>query len=308
MTTLTVAITGATSGLGRAVALILVEQGHHVVGLVRNPVLGADLVDEAARRGRSGQISIVECDLASLAAVRAAVNGFECGKHPRPDAIICNAGLQVIDGMRRSEQGYELTMAVNVLAHQRLITGLIPLLEPGARIVMLGSETHRGGMAAWGFPAPRWTDPTALFDPGFNASASSRAGRVRYANSKLACIYLATEINRRFGANGVVANTYDPGLMPDTGLDRDYPSFVQRIYRTMVPLIVRLPGARLASDSAADLAWLVTAPEPGRWQDAYVSRRQRRAPSPLAQEAANAEQLWDACDNLAATATTGPTR
>ncbi len=296
----TVAITGATSGLGRAVALVLLEQGHHVVALVRDPAKGADLANEAASQNLSGQVSIAECDLASLPMITQAVAEFASGEHPEPDAIICNAGVQIVNGVRRSAQGYELTMAVNVLGHQRLVSGLIPLLAPGSRIVMLGSETHRGGMAAWGFPAPRWTNPETLFAPDVDASRSSNAGRIRYANSKLGCVYLATEINRRFGSMGLMATTYDPGLMPETGLDRDYPVYVRRLYHTMIPLIVRLPGAKSLSESATDLAWLVIDEEPGGWGGAYVSGRKRRAPAPLALNAANAEQLWEVCERLVA--------
>ncbi len=293
-----IAITGATSGLGKATALELVRQNHVVIALVRDAAKGSELAEEAAGLSTNGGVEVVDCDLASLSSVSAAASKFTSGSVGRPDVIVCNAGLQVVDGVKQSVDGVELTMAVNVLAHHRLCSEMIGILEPGARIIFLGSETHRGGLSAWGFPAPKWTKPDDLFFPGPDVSKSSQAGRVRYANSKLATIYLATEVNRRFADNGITANTFDPGLMPETGLDREYPAMVQKLYRAVIPLIVRMPEARRVVDSARALAWLAVSDDAAGWTDKYVSGTKPRPPSELSQVSENAKQLWEFCTAL----------
>ena len=101
-------------------------------------------------------------------------------------------------------------------------------------MIFLGSQTHRGGPSAWGFPAARWSEPARLFDPAEGAATTGRAGRIRYATSKLACILLAYGLERREGRAGIHAMAFDPGLMPQTGLARHYPASVQRAYACLL--------------------------------------------------------------------------
>src|SRR6185437_1086111 len=142
-----------------------------------------------------------------------------------------NAGVQVVDGVRRSADGYELTFATNHLGHFLLVQLVLEhMAEPG-RIVFVSSGTHYGLPRSIGFPGPRWQDPEVLADADAAAGdPSPRAGRVRYSTSKLANIYCVYELARRLAGRNVTVNAFDPGLMPQTGLDRDYPPRVQRLY------------------------------------------------------------------------------
>ena len=286
-----IAITGATSGLGRATTEHLLREGHSVIALIRDVGKGSRIRDELRGDAIKGKLQLIEADLSSLASIEKAT--MEMQSDVSPDALICNAGLQIVDGIQKSVDGYELTMAVNILGHQRLILGLLDVLPEEGRVVLLGSETHRGGLGTFGFPSPRWKDPRKLYQPDDDASTSSQAGRVRYANSKLATVYLTTEINRRFADRGLFANTFDPGLMPETGLDRQYPGVVQTTYRWSTALMVRMPGDKRVRESASDLAWLATSSETQGWSDKYVSGTKVQEPSGLSKAADNAEELWN---------------
>lgn len=212
-----------------------------------------------------------------------------------PDVVVCNAGLQVVDGIRWSADGVELTMAANVLGHVALLAPLLPHLPAGARVVTIGSETHRGGLRAFGFPGARWSDAPTLLRPPADAPTDATAGRVRYSTSKLACIALAYEIDARWRDRGVRAVCFDPGLMPETGLAREYPPAVRSAYAALTPLLVRLPGARRVRESGEDLAWLATAPEAEPLMGRYVSERRARASSAAGNREGLGAEIWQAC-------------
>jgi len=151
------------------------------------------------------------------------------------DALVLNAGTQVLSADRTTQDGFELTFGVNHLAHFLLTTLLIDAgaLVDGARVVSLGSGTHHSSRRrTLGFPAARWRDPRAL------AAPHAGSGRVAYATSKLAVILSAFELAR--SEPSLRSNAFDPGLVPATGLARAYPPVAQRVYDRLAPLIVRV--------------------------------------------------------------------
>lgn len=188
-----VLITGATAGLGRATAQALARDGHALLLVVRDTARGEELAVTLRERHPGVPVEVRGADLADLSSVRALTEGLVRDRL-FPRTIVCNAGLQVVDGVRRSVDGYELTMATNVLGHVALLAPLLRHLAPGARVVTVGSETHRGGLRAFGFPAARWPGMRTLLEPPAGAPAGPGAGQVRYSTSKLACIALGAEI------------------------------------------------------------------------------------------------------------------
>jgi protochlorophyllide reductase len=300
--TMSVIVTGASSGLGMVAAGELARAGHHVILACRSTQRGHAAA--ATIRATAPEVSVetVEMDLASLASVRAAVRELvaDGGRRPPLRAVVCNAGIQVVEGVQRSADGYELTFATNHLGHFLLVQLLVDHLVEPARIVLVSSGTHLGPPRSIGFPGPRWADPEVLADADAAAlDASARAGRVRYATSKLANIYCTYELARRLAGRDVTANAFDPGLMPETRLDRDYPPRVQRLYDRLTPLLVRVvPGARPVAGSGADLAWLVTAPELAGVTGAYFVGRRRRSTSKESYDRNRAAALWTASERL----------
>lgn len=89
--------------------------------------------------------------------------------------------------------------------------------------------------------------------------------------------------------------------MPETGLDRDWPQWTQRIYHAMAPVLVRiLPGTRSVAGSGSDLAWLTASPDVADVTGTYFSGRRRRESSPQSHDAARAAELWDVSEELVA--------
>ena len=295
-----VVVTGASSGLGLATAAELAAAGREVVLACRNASRGAAAADEIRARVPRARLEVQELDLADLSSVRAAAADLAARA---PQALVCNAGLQVVDGVRRSRDGHELTFATNHLGHFLLIRQLLDHLAEPARIVLVSSGTHFGPLRSMGFPAPRWEDPRTLADPG-RLDDSPHSGRIRYSTSKLANIYTTYELHRRLVGRRVAVHAFDPGLMPQTGLARDYPAAVRQAYDRISPLLVRaVPGVRSVAQSASDLAWLVTAERPGTASGLYFVRRRPVRTSAESYDRARAAELWDVSDELVSSGT-----
>ncbi|MCC2320687.1 SDR family NAD(P)-dependent oxidoreductase [Cellulomonas xiejunii] len=299
-----VLITGATGGLGQATARAVAREGHPLLLVVRDLDRGEAFARTLRESTPGIAVSVRRADLADLSSVRALVDGL-IREEVVPRAVVCNAGLQVVDGIQWSPDGYELTMATNVLGHVALLAPILEHMGPGSRVVTIGSETHRGGAKAFGFPAARWTDMTALLRPPPGTPSHQAAGRVRYSTSKLACIALAYEIDARWRGRGVRAAAFDPGLMPETGLAREYPPAIRSAYAALTPLLVWLPGARRVTDSAVDLAWLATAEEAEPLMGRYVSERRARDSSAASHRAGLGAAIWDGCLAAAGVEPTG---
>jgi light-dependent protochlorophyllide reductase len=298
-----VVVTGASSGLGLVAATRLAESGHHVVLACRDTARGEAAAREIRRHAPDAGLDVLEMDLASLASVRAAARKLTgTGDRPPLHGLICNAGIQVVSGVMRSGDGYELTFATNHLGHFLLTELLIDHIAAPGRVVVVSSGTHYGPPRSGPFPAPRWQDPRALADPDASTlDDSPRSGRIRYSTSKLANLYMTYELARRVGDRGITANAFDPGLMPETRLHRDYPAGVQRLYDRIAPLAARvIPGARLMADSGADLAWLATDPAVAEVTGGYFAGRRRRRSSAVSYDQARAAELWKVSAELVA--------
>jgi light-dependent protochlorophyllide reductase len=252
MNTRTAIITGARSGLGLecARALLRSDPSWHVVLAVRDRSRGADAVSEL---GEPHRCTVMQMDLASLASVRGFVESVGAVSLPPLHAIVCNAGVQVVSGTEWTEDGVEMTFGVNHLGHFALVQGLLDKLAHPARILVVSSGTHDPGKHT-GMPNPDYTSAAELAQPRVEQSAED--GRRRYTTSKLCNLLFTYELDRRLG-EGVTVNAFDPGLMPGSGLARDYPPLQRLAWRYLLPALRVLPGVRSTRTSGRYLAALV---------------------------------------------------
>lgn len=298
-----IVVTGASAGLGLAVSGELAKAGYRVILGCRSVSRGEAAVAAILDGTPDADLEVVEMDLASLASVRSAAKKIVQDESLLPlHGLVCNAGVQVVSGITRSLDGYELTFATNHLGHFELIRLLLDHVGDGGRIALVSSQVHQGPRQAMGFPAPHWDHPAKLADPDVSTlDDSAHAGRVRYATSKLANLYTTYELARRLAGRKIAVNAFDPGLMPETGLDRDWPQWTRRIYHAMAPALIKLlPGARSVDSSAADLAWLVSAPEVAEVTGGYFSGRRRHSSSPESYDRLRAAELWEVSAQLVA--------
>ena len=179
----TICITGSTDGIGLAAARTLLAQGHRVLVHARSEQRGRPVVGAL-----DGDAQLVTGNLASLAAVRGLADQLRA-LGPL-DVLAHNAGVWVRgDAPRTTEDGFETTFAVNVLAPHLLTALLADVLT--ARLLWLGS-----GMAGSGRPKP-------------SALGGERDPRQAYADSKACDVALAIGWGRRLP--GVASAAVDPG-------------------------------------------------------------------------------------------------
>jgi NAD(P)-dependent dehydrogenase (short-subunit alcohol dehydrogenase family) len=151
-------VTGSSDGIGLAAGRLLMQEGHEVTFHARNKKRATDL----RRAVPGGGLTVVIGDLASLEQTHAvAEQANRIGRH---DAVIHNAGIGFHRPAREmSEDGHELTFAVNVLAAY-VLTALVD--SPG-RLVYLSSGMHRAGTPSLddvGWTKRRWNGPQAYSD------------------------------------------------------------------------------------------------------------------------------------------------
>ena len=304
----TVLLTGPTGGLGKAATLAIANRPAPqrpdllLVGRAGN---GLTEVADAARAA-GATVQEIGCDLARLADVRnagqRAKDLLEAGAVRPLRAVVANAGVSVVDTHNASADGYELTFAVNYLAHAQLIGDLSDSLVAPARIVLLGSNTyHQNIFRRILRVAPAdWRDPIELAQPTDPdlPTTIERSG-IAYSNSKLAILYYAHELQRR-AHSGIGVAVFEPGFMPGTGLGREHGPAVQRVGR----VIERIPGVSSPARSGPTLASIVLDDHWAHLRDgAFVVKDQEREVKPFATDPAREARLWDATAELLNSAT-----
>ncbi|MGW4734939.1 SDR family NAD(P)-dependent oxidoreductase [Streptomyces shenzhenensis] len=200
----TVLITGATSGLGRYVALELVRSGHVVLAHGRDAQRTGRLVDALRAHGEAeGFVA----DLASLCEVRelgARVAAARAGL----DVLVNNAGVGSGPpgaGRELSADGHELRLAVNYLAPVVLTRALLPVLraQASARIVNVGSVGQ---------------EPLDFADPELLRGYS---GMSAYRRSKFALAAFTFSLAEELAGSGVAVNVLHPATFMDTAMVRE---------------------------------------------------------------------------------------
>src|SRR5271165_4424955 len=140
----TILITGATDGLGRALATALAAEGASVLVHGRSEERARRALEAIEAETGSQELRCVFADLSSLAQVHE-LAGQVLDEHDRLDVLVNNAGIGTTlpgDGRRmESQDGYELRFAVNYLAGYLLTRSLLGLLERStpARVVNVSS-------------------------------------------------------------------------------------------------------------------------------------------------------------------------
>ena len=191
-------VTGATDGLGKRVALELAGRGATVLLHGRNPERLEATREEIGRETGNERTRPYLADLSSLGEVRALAERI-LSDHDRLEALVNNAGV-IVPERAESEDGYELTFAVNYLAHFLLTSLLLPLLREAApaRIVNVASA----GQSPVDFD-------DVMLERGYD-------GMRAYTRSKLAQVMYTFELAERLRGSGVTANALHPASLMET--------------------------------------------------------------------------------------------
>lgn len=189
-------ITGATSGIGFETAKALYLRGHYLILGNRNQEKALYVKEKLMQLKPGGNIDLLDIDLSSFSSIKAFVSKI-IKNYEHIDILINNAGV-FMRNYELSEQGFEMTMAVNYLGTYYL-TELLKdkLLETKhAKIIMLSSIG-----CYWG---------TLKIKPEMFKSRIN--GFQEYFNSKLATLIYTKELLDENKENDIIIKAADPGV------------------------------------------------------------------------------------------------
>ncbi|WP_369942169.1 SDR family oxidoreductase [Xanthomonas medicagonis] len=290
-------VTGASpGGLGYETALALAGAGASVVLAARNPAKGETARQAVLAAHPAADVRVEALDLAQLASVAAFAQRI-AARSPRLDLLINNAGVMAPPQRQTTADGLELQFGSNYLGHFALTARLLPLLRaaPGARVVNLSSLAHHTGRI------------------NFDDLQSERPYRPwqAYAQSKLAMLMFALELQRRSDAQGwgIRAPAAHPGIA-QTALIANGPDGAGR--RSAAGVATRLLAPWISHSAAAGALptlYAATAPqaEGGGYYgpDGLFELKGDPAPARIGRRARDpqvAARLWEVSCTLAGVA------
>jgi 3-oxoacyl-[acyl-carrier protein] reductase len=199
-------VTGASRGIGRAIAQRLAAEGAAVVAVARGENARAT-VDDIVAAGRRAEVA--SADLADSAAIEALVAGV-LTRHGRIDVLVSNAGItkdQLMLRMKRAD--WDDVIATNLTASFVLCQAVLkPMIKQrGGRIVAISSVVGQAG----------------------------NAGQANYAASKAGLIGFCKSMAKEIASRNITVNVVAPGLI-DTDMTKALSANAEKDWSAQIPL------------------------------------------------------------------------
>lgn len=217
-------VTGATRGIGRAVAMALAECGAKVIGTATSEAGAAQISEVLGDKGRGIVLNVTDAE-ASKAAVDAIVAEFG-----RIDILVNNAGItRDMLAMRLSDEAWDAVIETNLTAVFRLTRAVLrPMMKQRfGRIINMSSVV----------------------------GAMGNAGQANYAAAKAGMIGMSKSVAREVASRGVTVNCVAPGFI-ETDMTAALPEDVK------THLMAQIPAACLGKTDDIAAAVLYLASEP----------------------------------------------
>ncbi|CAD6445936.1 9b50aafb-e0f6-4270-84b7-da9de1f62f67-CDS [Sclerotinia trifoliorum] len=202
-----IVITGTSAGIGIETARALSLTGAKLLLTARDLNKAKTALNGILVPGR---VELVKMDNNSLSSVRAAAKDILQKSNDQVNILINNAGIMALPKLELTEDGFEKQFGVDHLAHFLLFELLKPALlasaspEFSSRVVNLSSSAHH--------VAP------VNGSGNYNFEKTEYGEWVAYGQAKTANIYMANEIERRYGSRGLHATSLHPGAIAATGI------------------------------------------------------------------------------------------
>ncbi|KAI5116377.1 hypothetical protein M0805_003531 [Coniferiporia weirii] len=252
-----VIITGGYSGIGKETALTLLRKNAKVYIAARNRLKAeaaiAELKEEMGR-----DALFLELDLASLKSVRRAAEEYQ-SKESQLHIMFNNGGVMIPPIDQLIPDGYDLQFGTNVLGHHYLTQLLLPTLletaksvpEKHVRVLTVSSSAHL-------FHGPGFKWDTLK---GVSPARTKYGTKMLYAQSKYGNIVVARELAQRYGDQGIVSISTNPGNLR-TEIKRHastFQDYVLRIIMFPVPLgaLTQLWGGTMPETAAYNGKYLI---------------------------------------------------
>jgi NAD(P)-dependent dehydrogenase (short-subunit alcohol dehydrogenase family) len=266
----TVAITGATSGIGEVAACGLAQQGARIVLIARDRGRGEQTLKrlELLAPGRNHVVHYA--NLSRLLEMKRVAEEIATSE-ARIDVLINNAGA-IFGTHQVTGDALELTFATNHMAYFVVTNLLLERLKatPGARIVSTSSDAHR----------------RARLDFGDLQSEKDYSASGMYGRTKLMNVLFTRELSRRLAGTGVTANCLHPGFVATRFGDAS---------GGLMSLALKAAKkfALTPEEGAKTIIYLASSPEVEGVSGKYFHKCRQVLPTVQAQSDADARRLWD---------------
>jgi NAD(P)-dependent dehydrogenase (short-subunit alcohol dehydrogenase family) len=272
-------VTGASSGLGKETARVLAQKGVVVILAVRSTDGGEEAALDIRKEFPKSSVEVMKLELSSLASVKSFAKEFS-GRYERLDYLINNAGVMV-PPYSKTEDGFELQLGTNHLAHFALTGLLLPLLKstPNSRIVTVSSLAHLSGDLDF--------DDLAWEERKYDAVQA-------YADSKIANLYFTYELARKLKDLDIKVLASHPGWT-STNLQKN-----SRLFRLFNPFFGQkpamgaLPTLRATTDPDAQSGDYFG---PSGWKEVR-GYPEKVTSNKRSNDKEIAEKLWDTSEKL----------
>lgn len=262
-------VTGANSGIGRALVEALAARGGRIVLATRSEERTKPVLSAIQTRYPAARAQWVSLDVSDLTSVRRAADAFLATGHPI-DVLVNNAGIA---GTRRlSRDGFDLTYATNHIGPFLLTNLLLPRVResPQGRVVNVASAAHMLVKRIDWSVLERRTTP-------------KRSGFADYALTKFMNVLHAKQLARRLVGTRVTTYALHPGTVA-SNIWRALPGPLQWFGKLF--MLSNEEGARTP-------LYCATAPELAASSGRYYDRSREVRPNPLADDETLAQELWD---------------
>lgn len=272
----TVLITGATGGVGRALAAALGERGWTVFAAGRDESKARRTVEELRRADPAGRFEPVWGDLSRPHETRALAAQL-LDRTDRLDALVNNAAVNSFERTETAE-GFELQFAANCLAPFLLTRALAPALagSGGGRVVNVASEIY---------------EQVKALEPEDLPAGADFAPMTTYARTKLGLVWLTQAFARRLAAADVTVNAAHPGFVA-SGMTRDASGLWRAVF------LLTKPFQKSPAKGAATPLHLVESDDVAGVTGAFFSRCARRDLTLLGSDQERGERLFALCQSL----------
>ena len=259
MTKDNVLITGSTDGIGKETALELARNNFKVIIHGRSKQKCIETVKEIKNLSANAEVDYFTADFSLLGNVKLLAD-FIKQNHKDLNTLVNNAGVYMTE-KNLSNDGFEMTFAVNYLAHFYLTNLLLNVLihnEP-SRIINVSSAAHFGGAV----------------DFENLQSEKHFEGYQAYSNSKLYNIIFTYTLAEKLKNSGITVNALHPGVISTKLLRAGF----------------RMSGAGV-KEGASTSVYLATSPEVEKISGKYFDKRRAVASSKLSYDKDTADKLW----------------
>ena len=202
-------ITGGYGGVGEELVKIFYSKNATIYVAGRSESKAQASIDRVQKAipDSKGRIEFLHLDLADLSTIKKSADEFKA-KETRLDTLTNNAGVMNTAPKSKTPQGHEMQLGTNCLGPWLFTQQLLPLLQRTA------AEAPKNSVrVTWAASLATWYSPRngVAFDSKTQQPKITPVKNMNYGQSKAGNIYMASEFARRYGKDGIVSVSWNPG-------------------------------------------------------------------------------------------------